>query len=479
MEGPGERVRQLRELLDYHSHRYHVLDQPEISDAEYDRLFRELLDLEAAHPELASPDSPTQRVGAPPVSELPKVQHRQPMLSLGNAFSEEELREFDARVRRFLKADLLTLIDYVVELKMDGLAVSLTYEEGRLVCGATRGDGSTGEEVTANLRTIRGLPLRLRVDGGYPIPRLAEIRGEVFLSHREFARVNEDREEAGEPLFANPRNAAAGSVRQLDSRITARRRLDLVLYALGHWEPEGEALPSAEGDEVAAETGVSGAGLDSQWSLLEAFDAWGLKTNPHRRLCTSVDGVLEYVREWGERKEKLPYDIDGVVVKVNSFDLQRQLGAVARTPRWAIAYKYPALQATTVIREIRVQVGRTGALTPVAVMDPVPLAGVMVSRATLHNQDEIDRKDVRIGDTVVIQRAGEVIPEVVEVVTARRTGGEVPFTLPDTCPVCGSKVERPEGEAVARCVGLACPAQAKERLRHFASRGAMDIQGLG
>lgn len=453
---PEARMAELRRLLNYHNYRYYVLDSPEISDEEYDRLFRELQDLEAAYPDLVTPDSPTQRVGAAPLEAFATHTHREPMLSLSNAFSEDELRAFDTRIKRMLGLGEHDRIVYVAELKIDGLAVSLTYEDGLLTKGATRGDGYTGEDITTNLRTIRSIPLRLHAPP--TPPRVVEVRGEVYMTHAEFAAVNEERANAGEPTFANPRNAAAGSVRQLDPRITARRRLQSLMYAMGY---------------------VENGRPDTHWRLLETLRDWGFRVSPHSRLCHSMDEVVDFVREWETRREELDFDIDGVVVKVNSIAMQDELGYVSRSPRWAIAYKYPPTQATTVIREIRVQVGRTGALTPVAIMDPVPLAGVVVSRATLHNESEIARKDVRVGDTVVIQRAGDVIPEVVRVVPEKRPPDAVPFAMPDRCPVCGSAVDKPPDEAVARCTGIACPAQVKERIRHFASRNAMDIEGLG
>jgi DNA ligase (NAD+) len=455
------RAGELRAEINYHNHRYHVLDAPEITDAEYDRLMRELIELETAYPELVTADSPTQRVGAAPLDAFATHEHRVPMLSLDNCFSTQALREFDARIRRFLKLGPDVTIEYVSELKIDGLAISLTYEQGRFTVGATRGDGSRGENVTQNLRTIRSLPLQLAGGGGASgneTPSFMEVRGEVYLTHTEFQRVNKDREERGEPAFANPRNAAAGSLRQLDPSITARRRLQLFTYGVGACE---------------------GCQLGSQWQLLELLDAWGFRTNPNRKLCVGIEEVIQVCEDWASRKAELPYDIDGVVIKVNDFALQAQLGAVSRHPRWATAYKYQPTQATTRIERIVVQVGRTGALTPVAEMTPVEVAGVVVSRATLHNEDEIRRKDIRVGDRVVIQRAGEVIPEVVRVLTEERTGTETPFEMPRTCPVCGADVERPDGEAVTRCVGIACPAQVERRIRHFASRDAMDIDGLG
>jgi DNA ligase (NAD+) len=459
IEDAQSRAGELRGLISYHNHRYHVLDAPEITDAEYDRLMRELIELETAYPELVTEDSPTQRVGAAPLDAFESHEHRVPMLSLDNCFSTAALREFDGRIRRFLKLGPDVAIEYVSELKIDGLAVSLTYEQGRLAVGATRGDGTRGENVTQNLRTIRALPLQLTGDSSkVTVPSFVEVRGEVYLTHTEFRRVNQDREQRGEPPFANPRNAAAGSLRQLDPSITAGRRLQIFAYGVGACE---------------------GCLLASQWQLLELLDSWGFRTNPNRLLCGGIEEVIQFCEEWATRRAELPYDIDGVVVKVNDFALQAQLGAVSRHPRWATAYKYQPTQATTKIERIVIQVGRTGALTPVAEMTPVEVAGVVVSRATLHNEDEIRRKDIRVGDRVVIQRAGEVIPEVVRVLTEERTGTEQPFEMPRTCPVCSADVERPEGEAVARCVGIACPAQLERRIRHFASRDAMDIDGLG
>ncbi|MER3403533.1 MAG: DNA ligase (NAD(+)) LigA [Armatimonadota bacterium] len=453
------RIEELRRLIEYHNYRYYVLDQPEISDEEYDRLFRDLVELETQFPEFASPESPTQRVGAPPLERFPEHGHREVMLSLDNAFSEEELIAFDQRVKRFLDLPPTASIEYTCELKIDGLAVSLTYEHGVLTIGATRGDGMRGENVTPNIRTVRQIPLRLRAENLFETPPpLIEVRGEIYLSYHEFERINREREQAGEPLFANPRNAAAGSLRQLDSRITARRHLRFWAYGIGY----------AEGME-----------LRTHWEVLQQLKAWGFPVNPHTRRVASIDEAVAYCREWSKRRADLEYATDGVVIKVNDIPLQRRLGATQRAPRWAIAYKYPAEHAQTVIREVRWQVGRTGVLTPVAIMEPVQVGGVTVSRATLHNIDEIRRKDVRIGDTVIIQRAGEVIPEVVQVVTEARAGAEQPIEPPTHCPVCGASVERAEDEAVIRCINLACPAQIVERIRHFTSRHAMNIEGVG
>jgi DNA ligase (NAD+) len=452
----SERARFLRDEIQRHNIAYHVHDAPTVSDAEYDALMNELNALEAKFPELVSPDSPTQRVGGTPISAFGSVTHRRQMLSLGNAFSADDLREFDKRAKRQLGMALDAPIEYICELKLDGLAVSLTYEKGVFVQGATRGDGTTGEDITQNLRTIKSLPLRLAGDN---LPERIEVRGEAFLTHSEFARINTDREASGEPTFANPRNAAAGSLRQLDSGITAKRRLQLYCYGIG------ESI------------GYTPA---SQIGLLDQYRGWGIPTNPHRCDCPDIEAVIEFVAQWESKKNTLDYDTDGVVVKVNSVALQKELGQVARAPRWAIAYKYPAMQVETVVEDIVVQVGRTGAITPLAILKPVSVAGVTVSRATLHNQDEIDRKDVRIGDTVVIQRAGEVIPEVVRVVTEKRPEGTAPFRIPVECPSCGTPVVRPEGEAVTRCPNAkGCPAQLQTRIEHFVSRNALDIAGLG
>jgi len=449
------RAEKLRRDLNYHNYRYYVLDSPEISDAEYDRLLRELQDLEARYPELVTPDSPAQRVGAPPLDEFATVQHRVPMLSLGNAFDAEELRAFDERIKRHLGLPAQEEVDYIAELKVDGLAVSLAYENGALTSGATRGDGFTGEDITVNLRTIRAIPLRMLIDD--PPPQL-EVRGEVYLDRREFARINKEREESGDPAFANPRNAAAGSVRQLDSSITASRHLDIICYGIG-----------------AAE----GISFQRHVEILEYLKKAGFKASPHSRLCHGIGETAAYCADWQQKHGELSYGTDGVVVKVDSLALQRELGQVSRSPRWAVAYKFPPEEQVTVVRDIIVSVGRTGALTPVAVMDPVVVSGSTVQHATLHNEDEVARKDVRIGDTVVIRKAGDVIPEVVSVITSKRTRKERKFKMPAKCPVCGSEVLRPEGEAVARCTGIACPAQLVGHIELFFSRGALDAEGVG
>ncbi len=450
----ARRIDQLRAEIAHHDYRYHVLDDPEVSDASYDRLMLELRELEAAHPELVTPDSPTQRVGSAPSQEFPPVVHAVPMLSLENAFTDEDIVDFDRRARTRLEVER---IEYAAEPKLDGLAISLRYEAGRLVQAATRGDGSRGEDVTANVRAIRRVPLTLR--GGKP-PRLLEVRGEVFMTRRSFEAVNRQAAEQGEKIFVNPRNAAAGSLRQLDPKITAKRALDLCCYGLG----------AVEGWQVPAR----------QSGIIAALREFGLRTATEAAVVDGVEGCLAYHAKIAERRNALAYDIDGVVYKVDRVDWQRELGYVARAPRWAIAHKFPAQEETTVVRAVEFQVGRTGALTPVARLEPVFVGGVTVSNVTLHNMDELARKDVRIGDTVVVRRAGDVIPEVVRVVPERRPPDARVVELPAQCPVCGSPVARAEGEAVARCTGgLVCAAQRRESLRHFASRRAMDIDGLG
>jgi len=466
---PKARAGELRRLLRYHNDRYYRDDAPEITDAEYDALFRELQRLEEAHPELSDPDSPTRRVGAEPVAAFGTVLRDLPMLSLQNAFSEEELREFDARVRRFLAgrgvpAEALDRSGYVAEVKIDGLAVELTYEEGRYTRGATRGDGVRGEDVTANLRTIPAVPLSVRRDtaeGGAPPPAVLTARGEVYMEKRDLAALNRGRERAGEPVFANPRNAAAGSVRQLDPKVTASRRLKLWIYGAGR---------------------VEGADFPSHWDELSWLSGLGLPVNwAGSRRCRDIAEAAAFHREMGEAKESLPYEIDGVVVKVDDAALQRELGEISRSPRWAVAVKFSPDRAETTIEEIVVSVGRTGTITPVAFLSPVVVRGVTVRRATLHNQDMIDAKDIRVGDRVLVQRAGDVIPEVVESLSA--TGGAAgrgpKFRIPDRCPVCGAPVERVPGEAAHRCTGRECVAKRREALRHFVAKGAMDIEGMG
>ncbi|PKN30909.1 MAG: DNA ligase (NAD(+)) LigA [Deltaproteobacteria bacterium HGW-Deltaproteobacteria-21] len=449
-----ERVRQLRDLINIHNHRYYVLDDPEISDAEYDRLFDELLRLEQEHPEIVTPDSPTRRVGAQPLAQFRTVRHSTPMLSLNKATTDAEFLDFHRRV-----LDLSRVredeIAYTVEPKFDGLAVELVYRKGVYALGATRGDGMVGEDVTQNLKTVKSIPLKLM---GNSIPDLVEARGEIIMNKDHFARLNREREKAGEPLFANPRNAAAGSVRQLDPRVTDSRPLMFYAHGIGN---------------------VKGAAIENHWQSLHFLKKLGFRISEYAKQCRTVEEVRTYYREMLERRNEMDFEIDGIVIKVNEFALQERLGVLSRSPRWAVAWKFPPLQEHTRIKDIQVSVGRTGVLTPVAILEPVRVGGVEVSRATLHNEDEVRKKDVRIGDTVVIQRAGDVIPEVVKVIESMRTGGEKSFVMPDRCPVCDSKVERLEGESAHRCTGISCPAQVKENLFHFASRAAMDMEGLG
>ena len=450
-----QRVEELRKLINYHNYRYYALDDPEIPDSEYDRLMRELQRLEAEHPELITPDSPTQRVGAEPLEAFGEVRHKVPMLSLANAFSEEELREFDSRVRKLLGVE--EPIEYAAEPKLDGLAVSLRYEKGVLVQGATRGDGYRGEDVTANVRTIDSIPLRLL---GEEWPEVLEVRGEVFMTKSGFEELNREARRKGEKEFANPRNAAAGSLRQLDPRVTARRPLAFFAYGWGEL-----SVRSLAGTHSAS---------------MNILRGYGLPVSPELKVLRGVEACLEYHGAMLEKRERLDYDIDGVVFKVDRLDWQERLGYVSRAPRWAIAHKFPAEEALTLVRDVEWQVGRTGAVTPVARLEPVNVGGVTVKNATLHNMDEIEKKDVRIGDTVYVRRAGDVIPEIVRVLPERRPPDAKKIELPRRCPVCGSEVIKPEGEAIARCTGgLYCPAQRKEAIKHFASRRAMDIEGLG
>nr|VFK50438.1 MAG: DNA ligase (NAD+) [Candidatus Kentron sp. TUN]VFK51664.1 MAG: DNA ligase (NAD+) [Candidatus Kentron sp. TUN] len=457
-EQARHRAAALREILSYHNHRYHTLDDPEIRDTEYDALFRELKALEGEYPALVTPDSPTQRVGSAPLAGFGEIRHAVPMLSLNNAFDGQEVSEFDGRVRGGLGwSHASGKVPYVAEPKIDGLAVSLRYEDGDLVRAATRGDGSQGEDITQNIRTIRSVPLRLLGEG---FPRVLEVRGEVYMPAAGFQRLNAEQEERNGKLFANPRNAAAGSLRQLDPNITATRPLTMFCYGVGVVE-EG-SLPGRY-DEI-----------------LQALSGWGLRVNPEHEAVYGAEGCLRYYRRMMEKRPRLGYDIDGVVYKVNSLPDQAKLGRVARAPRWAIAHKFPAEEAITRILAIKVQVGRTGAVTPVARLEPVNVGGATVTNATLHNQDEVARKDVRVMDTVVVRRAGDVIPEVVRVLQEGRLPGVGPFLIPAHCPECGSDVVRIEGEAVARCSGgLFCPSQRKQAIRHFAGRRAMDIEGLG
>jgi DNA ligase (NAD+) len=449
----AQRVAELRELIHRHDYLYYVEARPEVSDAEYDALLRELIDLETAFPTLVTPDSPTQRVAGTPVDAFRSVEHRTAMLSLDNVTADDQLREFEARLGRILPGAAFT---YVCEPKIDGLGIALLYERGRFVRGATRGDGRVGEEVTANLRTIRSLPVTLR--GRLAEAQEVEVRGEVYMPRGDFEQLNRTLEEAGEGAFANPRNAAAGAVRQKDPRITARRPLDIFLYHLGR------------ADQL---------GLTTHWDSIQALREAGFRTNPRTERCPTLDAVIAYCARLERERDSLGYDADGTVVKVDSLEQQRQLGSTMHHPRWAIAFKFAARQATTTVEGIEVGVGKTGALTPVAKLTPVELAGVTIRNVSLHNEDEIRRKDVRVGDTVLIERAGDVIPYVVQVVLSKRPADAAPFRFPATCPACGGLAVRPEGEAHWRCMNSACPAQLKERLRHFASRRAMDIEGLG
>jgi len=452
--GIAQQIESLREQINHHNYLYYVLDAPEIPDAEYDRLLRKLQELEADHPELITPESPTQRVGAEPLKAFLEVAHTVPMLSLSNAFEEQEVLDFDRRVREALEINKVT---YAAEPKLDGLAVSLRYENGILVRGSTRGDGYRGEDVTLNVRTIDSIPLKL-VGGEYP--RVLEVRGEVFMSKQGFADLNEAQRKKNDKAFANPRNAAAGSLRQLDPRITATRPLEFYCYGIGEFD---------------------GPALSKQHSgLLQQLKSWGVRVNPESRAVEGAAGCLDYYRKMQQRRESLSYDIDGVVYKVDSIEAQSRLGFVSRAPRWAVAHKFPAEEEMTELLGIDVQVGRTGAITPVARLKPVFVGGVTITNATLHNQDEIERKDVRVGDIVIVRRAGDVIPEVVQPVLSKRKRSARKFKMPHKCPECGSEIVRLEGEAVARCTGgLYCPAQRREAVKHFVSRRAMDIEGLG
>ena len=449
------RVGELRRQMEHHNRLYYVLDAPAISDAEYDALFRELQQLEEQYPGLVSPDSPTQRVGGAALDKFSSVTHRLPMLSLENATNAGEIRDFDMRIKKNLGLPLEDQLSYVCEPKMDGLAVELVYTDGQLTVASTRGDGVTGEDVTENIRTIRSLPLRL---SGDRVPRLLEVRGEVFLSLEAFRRINSEKEENGDAPFVNPRNAAAGSLRQLDPRITSRRPLSVYCYAPGVSE---------------------GVEFQSQQEFFAAIAGWGLPVNPLVRPAAGIEAAVAFYEEMQQQRELLPYEIDGTVIKVDSFAIQRELGEKSRSPRWAVACKFPPRQAVTVVEEILHSVGRTGVITPVALLRPVEISGVTVSRATLHNWDEIALKDIRVGDTVVVERAGDVIPAVVRVLTEKRSGAEQPSLPPNHCPQCGSAVVRIAGEVAVRCMGLACPPQFRESIMHFASRNAMDIEGLG
>lgn len=445
-----EKIAQLVEQLNKYAYEYYVLDAPTVPDAVYDQKFQELLELEAQFPDLVLDHSPTQRVGDEPLDAFEKVEHAVPMLSLSNAFGEGELRDFDRRVRNGLKSDD---IEYICELKIDGLAVSLTYEDGQFVRGATRGDGRVGEDITNNLRTIRSVPLTI------PEKNKIEVRGEAFMPKASFIQLNEQREKAGESLFANPRNAAAGSLRQLDPKIAASRNLDLFLYGYGEWNVEKDIHTHSE--------------------RLQYMQKIGFKVNSEWKKCKSIDEVIEYVNYWTENRRTLPYEIDGIVIKVNDLRQQEQLGYTARTPRWATAYKFPATEAVTTINDIELSVGRTGVVTPTAILTPVFIDGSTVSRATLHNADQIKELDIRLGDTVIIKKAGDIIPQVVRVIKEERSGDEVPYEMPDNCPACGTELVHLDGEVALRCMNPDCPAQLKEGLIHFVSRDAMNIDGLG
>lgn len=443
-----DRVRDLRVEIEYHEKKYYADNDPQISDAEFDRLVKELADLEARFPDLITPESPTQRVGEKPAEGFPTVRRRLPMMSIDNVYSVEELEEFDQRVRKLLPDQT---IEYVAELKIDGLGISILYRDGRYVQAVTRGDGVQGDDVTANVKTIKSLPLVIPDRGE------VEVRGEIYLPFESFQKINRERETREEPLFANPRNAASGSIRLLDPKEVAARKLDVFLYSLF----------------------IDGAETDSQWENLQKIKKLGFKTNPHSRLCRTLAEVVELWSEWTVQRDALDYDADGIVIKVNATAQRQALGVTSKAPRWAISFKFPARQATTRLNGITVQVGRTGALTPVAELEPVKLSGITISRATLHNEDEIKRKDIRIGDFVLIERSGDVIPKVVGPMKKRRTGREKTFVMPTKCPVCRSEAFRPEGEAVARCTNPSCPAKLRESLLHFAARRAMNIEGLG
>ena len=449
---------ELREKIRYHNRRYYALDDPEISDAAYDRLFQRLLKLEKEYPDLITPDSPSQRVGAEPRAAFTQVPHRQPMLSLENAFDESGIRDFDARLQRFLGSE--DPLEYTVEPKMDGLAVELVYEKGRLTVASTRGDGFLGENITPNIKTIMTVPLGLeQFPDGKPVPNLVEVRGEVYMETEAFEKLNQDRLQKGLPAFANPKNAAAGSLRQLDPKVTAKRPLNIFCYGIGE---------------------MQGARTDTLYELMVCLQEWGLRINrPHIKVCAAIGEVVDYCRLLEETRHQFPFEIDGAVIKVNRLELQARLGAKSRSPRWALAFKFKPTQETTRIKKIEVQVGRTGALTPVAHLEPVVVGGVTVRRATLHNQDEIDKKDVREQDWVVVQRAGDVIPEVVKAITSKREGKVGPFRMPTHCPICNEAVVKRGNEKILECPNPACPGRVKESMKHFISKGAMGIDGLG
>lgn len=441
-------INELREKIIYHERKYYVDNDPQISDYEFDLLIKQLQELEEQFPDLITPDSPTQRVGEQPLEGFPSVEHKTPMLSLDNCYSFEDLKEFEERIKKILPAED---IQYTAELKIDGVGISVRYAGQKLIQAVTRGDGIWGDEVTSNVKTIRSLPLRISDD------REVEVRGEIYLPFKSFIQINKERAEKGEPLFANPRNAAAGSIRMLDPKVVASRRLDIFLYSLF----------------------IDGKQLETQWQALQRLNERGFKINPESALCSNLNEVLDFYNQWKEKRDSLDYDADGIVIKVNSTKQQQRLGFTAKFPRWAISFKFPARQATTTVNDIIIQVGRTGALTPVAILEPVKLSGITISRATLHNQDEIERKDIRINDHVLIERSGDVIPKVVSVMKEQRSGTEKKFVFPENCPVCFSRVFKPENEAVSRCINPSCPAILRESLLHFSSRRAMNIEGLG
>lgn len=448
MKQAEKRIKELQEVLTQYGYEYYVLDKPTISDHEYDQLLRELISLENQFPQFITPDSPTQRVGGEVLEGFKKVEHRVPMLSLSNAFNEQDLRDFDRRVRQALGEDY----EYVCELKIDGLAISLRYENGKFVQGATRGDGTVGEDITVNLRTVKSIPLKLKENV------TIEVRGECFMPKKSFVELNRQREAKGEELFANPRNAAAGSLRQLDPKIAASRNLDVFLYSIG-------------------ENHVSH--IEKHSEFLDYLDQIGLKTNKERKVCPTLDDVLKYVEEWESKRPELPYEIDGIVIKVDRFDQQEKLGYTVKSPRWAIAYKFPAEEVETKLIDVELSVGRTGVVTPTAILEPVRVAGTTVQRASLHNEDLIKEKDIRVGDFVIIKKAGDIIPEVVRPLPEKRTGEEQPFAMPEECPECGSELVRLDEEVALRCINPKCPAQIREGLIHFVSRNAMNIDGLG
>lgn len=454
-KGIKKRIEELRNIIAQHNKRYYVENKPEITDDEFDKLMAELKKLEDEHPEYITADSPSRRVGGEPLKEFETVNHKIPMLSIDNTYSPDEIRDFDKRVKKNLEVNKL---EYVVELKIDGVSISLIYKNGRFIQGATRGDGFKGDDVTANLKTIKNLTLLIDAKKIFQMPELLEVRGEVYMPHKAFLGINTEKEALGEELFANPRNAASGSLKLLDSSLVAKRHLDIWIYGIGYSEPEA---------------------FKAHFEALKFLQEAGFKVNPNMKQCVNIEEVIDYCNEWKDKRHSLDYDTDGMVIKVDSFLYQKKLGSTTKSPRWVIAYKFPAEKKETILEDIIVQVGRTGVLTPVAVLEPIELSGSVVARASLHNQDEILRKDIRVGDHVLIEKAGEIIPQVVEVIKAKRTGKEEKFLMPEKCPVCNSRVIKIAGEVALRCDSLACPAQLKERILHFASRDAMDIEGMG